>query len=156
SRTWRRATIIPNLIEKVRSVVWKPRDLEFVVSCMNGSVQAWRLQEVLGEVSAVLVWRLGYTVFKVSDAVITDAVGLSKINRKLLRQRGAIDLSSPFSLEDHDSLDMLELNPSEPSSLSDMEGWQLEDSDGSYVFISEEEDDQEDDEDEEEEEVDDD
>ncbi|KAG0048006.1 hypothetical protein BGZ90_007731, partial [Linnemannia elongata] len=127
------------------AIVWKPQDHEFVVSCADGSARGWRLEEVSNEMSAKLVWSIGSKAFEASGAVITDTVGLSRTNRRLLKQRGAIDESSSSSdLEGQKSLGMRELSdPLEASSLSDTEGWQWEEETGSDAFISEDEEDDE-------------
>ncbi|KAH7045681.1 WD40-repeat-containing domain protein [Linnemannia elongata] len=148
SRHWKRAAVISNVFAMIKAIVWKPQDHEFVVNCADGSARAWRLEEVSNEMSAKLVWSIGSKAFEASGAVITDTIGLSRTNRRLLKQRGAVDESSSSSdLEGQESLGMRELSdPLEASSLSDTEGWQWEEETGSDAFISEDEEDDEDDE----------
>lgn len=149
SHHWERAALISNVFERIKAIVWKPQDHEFVFNCADGSARGWRLEEVSNEMSAKLVWSIGSKAFEASGAVITATVGLSRTNRRLLKQRGAVDESSTSSgLEGEESLGMRELSdPLEASSLSDTEGWQWEEETGSDAFISEdEEDDEEDDE----------
>ncbi|KAG0065398.1 hypothetical protein BGZ89_008364 [Linnemannia elongata] len=141
-----RVLLHPDVSRSIETaIVWKPQDHEFVVNCADGSARAWRLEEVSNEMSAKLVWSIRSKAFEASGAVITDTIGLSSTNRRLLKQRGAVDESSASSdLEGQESLGMRELSdPSEASSLSDTEGWQWEEETGSDAFISEDEEDDE-------------
>ncbi|KAG0049123.1 hypothetical protein BGZ90_007443, partial [Linnemannia elongata] len=81
--------------------------------------------------SAKLVWSIGSTAFEASGAVITDTVGLSRTNQRLLKQRGAIGESPPSSgLEYQGTSDALtQSDPLEASDISDMEGWHWEEED---------------------------
>ncbi|KAG0285573.1 hypothetical protein BGZ96_010192 [Linnemannia gamsii] len=149
SNTWKRVAIVPNFFEKIKEIKWKPHSFEFVVNCVDGSARGWRLQQQqeLDKVSAVLIWSIGHTALEASGAVITEAVGLSEINRNLLKQRGAIDESAPsiLSLESQKFLDLLtQRDPSEPLSLSDTDEWQWEEDAGSEAYFSEEEEEEED------------
>lgn len=104
----RSAAVVSNVFERIREIVWKPQEHEFVVNYADGSARALRLQGLSNEVSAELVWSIGSTALETFDTVITT-VGLSRINRRLLEQRGAIDEStSSSSLGDQESLGMLE------------------------------------------------
>ncbi|KAF9273147.1 hypothetical protein BGZ88_004037 [Linnemannia elongata] len=145
SRHWERAVVISNVFAMIKAIVWKPQDHEFVVNCADGSTRAWRLEEVSNKTSAKLVWSIGSKAFEASGAVITDTVGLSRTNRRLLEQRGAVDEpSSSTDLEGQESLDMLEQSELlEEWSLSDTEGWYWEEEAGSDAFISEDEEDDE-------------
>ncbi|KAF9275693.1 hypothetical protein BGZ88_002177 [Linnemannia elongata] len=131
SHHWERTAVISNVFERIKAIVWKPQDHEFVVNCADGSARAWMLEEVSNEMSAKLVWSIGSTAFEASGAVITDTVGLSRTNQRLLKQRGAIDESSSSSgLEYQGTPDALaQSNPLEASNLSDMEEWHWEEED---------------------------
>ncbi|OAQ35397.1 WD40 repeat-like protein [Linnemannia elongata AG-77] len=97
SHHWERTAVISNVFAMIKAIVWKPQDHEFVVNCADGSALAWRLEEVSNETSAKLVWSIGSKAFEASGAVITDTVGLSITNRRLLKQRGAVDEPSSSS-----------------------------------------------------------
>ncbi|KAG9067206.1 hypothetical protein KI688_011988 [Linnemannia hyalina] len=57
----------------------------------------------------------------------SGTVGLGEINRRLLKQYGANDRSSPSGLEGQGTPDVLvQLDPLEESNVSDMEEWQRE------------------------------
>ncbi|KAG9064487.1 hypothetical protein KI688_003677 [Linnemannia hyalina] len=86
---------IRGFLEGVESIAWRPGALEFVTGTRAGSVQTWELvEESNGRFSARSVWSSGYSVFVATDAVVVSAVGLSAMNQRLLKQRGAKDGSS--------------------------------------------------------------
>ncbi|GJJ74482.1 hypothetical protein EMPS_06840 [Entomortierella parvispora] len=82
--------------DPVVSIDWHPDSKlsEFVTGSLDRSVCVWKLIEDLdGGVRVVLVW--GSTDWLVSSgALITDAIGLDKMQRKLLQQGNAIDGSN--------------------------------------------------------------
>ncbi|KAF9096496.1 hypothetical protein BGX23_011124 [Mortierella sp. AD031] len=92
---WRCVAIVRDFFGDVESVAWTHETLKFATGSRDGSIRVWRLQDEPGGLSAQLIWGFGCTPLAVSGAVITDTVGLSPTNRKLLTQRGAIDASSP-------------------------------------------------------------
>ncbi|KAF9335978.1 hypothetical protein BGZ91_010226 [Linnemannia elongata] len=96
-------TVVDTFFGEITGLGWRPDALEFATSCKDGSVRVWKLvqDEDTGEVEIKMIWSSGCIGLAVSDAVFADAVGLSSINRKLLKQRGAfveipsIQLQSP-------------------------------------------------------------
>ncbi|OAQ25337.1 WD40 repeat-like protein [Linnemannia elongata AG-77] len=96
-------TVVDTFFGEITGLGWRPDALEFATSCNDGSVRVWKLvqDEDTGEVEVKMIWSSGCIGLAVSDAVFSDAVGLSSINRKLLKQRGAfveipsIQLQSP-------------------------------------------------------------
>ena len=72
----------------MKGIVWRPNTLDFLRGCDDGSFRLWRLLDMAGKVSMRLVWSSGLAVFVATDAVITDTIGHSTINRLLLKQRG--------------------------------------------------------------------
>ena len=88
--------ILKAFVDPVVSIDWHPDSklLEFVTGSLDRSVCVWRLIEGMhGDARVVLVW--GSTDWLVSSgARITDAIGLDKMQRKLLQQGNAIDESN--------------------------------------------------------------
>ncbi|KAF9126638.1 WD_REPEATS_REGION domain-containing protein [Mortierella sp. GBA39] len=92
---WICVQVIRGFPEGIESIAWRPGALEFVTGTRAGSVQTWELvEESNGRFSARSVWSSGYSVFVATGAVVVGAVGLSAMNQKLLKQRGAKDGSS--------------------------------------------------------------
>ncbi|KAG9064431.1 hypothetical protein KI688_003621 [Linnemannia hyalina] len=88
---WKCSVRILDILSYVASFAWKPDTLEFSIACENGFLQVWRLVETSASPdawSAQLVRSTGNPVLAASDAVFVDAVGLSTVNQKLLKQRG--------------------------------------------------------------------
>ncbi|KAF9086846.1 hypothetical protein BGX29_001195 [Mortierella sp. GBA35] len=98
---WRCAAVIRDFFEDVNVIAWKPEALEFATGCKDGSVRVWRMHNEVGGLSVRLVWGSGSTALVVSDAIISNTIGLSPINQKLLTQRGAIDGSSSTDSNQH-------------------------------------------------------
>ncbi|KAG0283462.1 WD_REPEATS_REGION domain-containing protein, partial [Linnemannia gamsii] len=99
AQEWKCVVVIRDFLGGVRSIAWRPSELEFVTGSGSGCVQAWRLvDESEGISSARLVWSSGYTAFAVTDAIIVGTVGLNVLNQRLLKQRGARD--EPLSPKD--------------------------------------------------------
>lgn len=61
----------------------------------DGSIRMWKVKEESDKVSAQLMWGYGGAVLHTPGAVLVNTVGLSAINRKLLKQRGAVSESTP-------------------------------------------------------------
>lgn len=85
------ANVVDNFFGDITGLSWRPKALEFATSCKDGSIRVWKLveDEETGEVAVMMIWSSGSVGLAVSDAVFTDAIGLSSINRRLLKQRGA-------------------------------------------------------------------
>ncbi|KAF9294028.1 hypothetical protein BGZ88_004560 [Linnemannia elongata] len=84
--------VADNFFGDITGLGWRPDALEFATSCNDGSIRVWKLvqDEDTGEVKVKMIWSSGCIGLAVSNAIFTDVVGLSAINRKLLKQRGAI------------------------------------------------------------------
>lgn len=94
TQDWKRVVVIRDFLGGVRSIAWRPSELELVTGSGPGCVQAWGLVDGSdGIFSARLVWSSGYTAFAVTDAILVDTVGLNVMNQRLLKQRGARDES---------------------------------------------------------------
>ncbi|KAF9327547.1 hypothetical protein BGZ91_001419 [Linnemannia elongata] len=90
-------SVIEGFMGDVVDVVWRPDKLEFVTSCWDGSIRAWRVMEDINgprRVSVQLLWSSGHALLSASGALIHDAIGLSTMNRRLLEQRGATGSAS--------------------------------------------------------------
>jgi len=61
-----------------------------VAGCADGVVGAWQVQLDGGRCDVSLKWMTARGVFDAKDATIQDVQGLSHLNRKLLKQRGAV------------------------------------------------------------------
>ncbi|KAG0272467.1 hypothetical protein BGZ95_011791 [Linnemannia exigua] len=87
----RHVLTIGGFFGNVNSIVWKPDagHLEFATGCQAGSIRTWRLREVGGFWSVLLLWSDGPTSLTVEDAVFDGVQDLSPTNQKLLLQRGA-------------------------------------------------------------------
>ncbi|CAO3574811.1 unnamed protein product [Mortierella alpina] len=78
---------------------WKttPSGTYFVTGCMDNSVRLWQVVEEAGYPSMRLQWSTTHDRLTVSDVVMDDVRGLSRINLGLLRQRGAVGDPEPVA-----------------------------------------------------------
>ncbi|KAF8946871.1 hypothetical protein BGZ47_011110 [Haplosporangium gracile] len=90
---WQRVVVIVDFLNDIRAVVWRPHCLDLAIGCEDGSVRVFTLQNTSSEWSARLVWSTASPAFIASDAMISNVVGLSSTNRRLLLQRRAKDKS---------------------------------------------------------------
>ncbi|KAF9079062.1 hypothetical protein BGX23_005193, partial [Mortierella sp. AD031] len=93
---WSQIIRVQGFFGRVTSVAWRPNSLELVTGCNDGSLRVWRVVDGLDEFSAQMVWAAGYDVLAAFGTNVVDAVGLSAVNRLLLKQRGAIDGTPPL------------------------------------------------------------
>ncbi|CAO3570298.1 unnamed protein product [Mortierella alpina] len=91
--------ILSGFFARVMSIAWNAsQDGSYLsTGCNDNSVRMWKVEGTGQPVSVRLVWSSGHDQLVVSDAIIRNAQGLSRTNRKLLEQRGAI--SKPCTLE---------------------------------------------------------
>ncbi|KAK3807580.1 MAG: hypothetical protein J3Q66DRAFT_444697 [Benniella sp.] len=90
--------VIQNLDTYITSIAWStaPGANCFVAGCSDGSMYMWRLIEDGGECSiqAQWIWRPVKGELNVTDTLVQDVPGLSRLNEQLLKQRGAV--GEPF------------------------------------------------------------
>ncbi|KAG0353487.1 hypothetical protein BGX24_007247, partial [Mortierella sp. AD032] len=94
-RLWRtdsgkRLGVIKDFFGAVRSVSWSPDGKSFATGSDDRSVRVWRVVAEDDGIEVQLQWSSGCDVVVASDARIQGAVDLSRVNRTLLLQRGAI------------------------------------------------------------------
>ncbi|KAK3841816.1 MAG: hypothetical protein J3R72DRAFT_491132 [Linnemannia gamsii] len=82
--------VIKDFFGAVRSVAWSPDGMSFATGSDDRSVRVWRVVAEDDGIKVQLQWSSGSDVVVASDARIQGAVGLSRVNRTLLLQRGAI------------------------------------------------------------------
>jgi WD40 repeat protein len=82
--------VIKDFFGAVRSIAWAPDGMSFVTGSDDRSVRLWRVVAEKDGVKIQLLWGSGCDVVVASDAQIQGAVELSRVNRTLLQQRGAI------------------------------------------------------------------
>ncbi|KAG0203795.1 hypothetical protein BGX33_008902 [Mortierella sp. NVP41] len=87
SQEWYRRIAIEEFSGAEVSVAWKPKTLELVTGCEDGSVRVWRILTESDGFSAQLVWSDGYSVIVATNVNVVDAAGLSDTNWRLLKQR---------------------------------------------------------------------
>jgi hypothetical protein len=61
-----------------------------IIGCDDGSVQAWRLVDDGDGYQLRLRWSSMNSALTLKDATIQDVRGLSQVNERLLKQRGAV------------------------------------------------------------------
>ncbi|KAF9568868.1 hypothetical protein EC968_002802 [Mortierella alpina] len=78
---------------------WKatPNGTYFVTGSLDKSVRVWQEVEEAGHFSMRLQWSSTHDRLTVSDAVMDDVRGLSRINLGLLKQRGAVGEPEPVA-----------------------------------------------------------
>ena len=82
---------IRNLPGLIRSVAWSPSndDNYFVTGSMDGSVLKWQVTNEREQCHVRLCWRATNGTLFVTGASMQDVRGLTRINKQLLKQRGA-------------------------------------------------------------------
>ncbi len=80
----------------VRSIAWKRiLDRDYLVTgCADKSVRQWEVRKEGEEYKVVLCWSSAHEILTVMDTFIEGVRGLSRINKQLLKQRGAV--GEPF------------------------------------------------------------
>ncbi|KAK3807646.1 MAG: WD40-repeat-containing domain protein [Benniella sp.] len=90
--------VIQNLDTIVTGIAWStvPGANCFVAGCRDGSMYMWRMIEDGGEcrVRSQWRWRAVNGELNVTDTLVQDVRGLSRLNKQLLEQRGAV--GEPF------------------------------------------------------------
>ncbi|BBE08477.1 NB-ARC domain protein [Mycoavidus cysteinexigens] len=83
--------VIQEFTGEVNSVAWKWRHNEayLLSGSADNSLRAWELKKDGGEYKAMLCWSTWHGVLMVRDTLLEGVVGLSEMNKKLLKQRGA-------------------------------------------------------------------
>ncbi|BBE08546.1 WD40 repeat-containing protein [Mycoavidus cysteinexigens] len=61
------------------------------IGSQDRSVRQWELKEEKGKYSAYFNWSTGHSFLTVRGALIEGIEGISEVNQKLLKQRGAVD-----------------------------------------------------------------
>jgi len=81
-----------NFQDAIESIAWstRPNENYLVTGCGDGSVLKWELVQEEGEYRMRLCWSVTNGLLTVTDASIQDVRGLSRLNKELLKQRGAI------------------------------------------------------------------
>jgi len=76
----------------VTCIAWSTRPDEnyLVTGCADGSVLKWEVVQEGGEYHMRLCWSVTNGLLTVTDASIQDVRGLSRLNKELLKQRGAV------------------------------------------------------------------
>ncbi|KAG0204531.1 Transducin (beta)-like 3 [Mortierella sp. NVP41] len=89
--------VVGEFFGSVRSVAWNPLSFKngrndgfFVTGSYDRTVKVWKVVERDGKYSVQLHKSSAYSRFSMSDASIQGVAGLSGINTRLLKQRGAI------------------------------------------------------------------
>ncbi|KAF9427947.1 hypothetical protein BGZ94_003777 [Podila epigama] len=79
-------------IEGITDIVWvQGIGVDYLATYCGGQVRLWELDETdLEEFTLRLLWNLGPSGQSVDGADLSDAVGLSSVDLKLVKQRGAI------------------------------------------------------------------
>ncbi|MCX8567213.1 MAG: WD40 repeat [Glomeribacter sp. 1016415] len=84
--------VISDFLGTVRSVAWKatPDGDYLVTGCEDESVRQWQVIEKSDQVKVRLCWSSAHTVLTLTEALIQDVHGLSRLNKQLLKQHKAI------------------------------------------------------------------
>ncbi len=77
----------------VYSLAWKtaPNGDYLVTGCSDKSVRVWQVIEEKGRYQVRLYWSSTHGSLNLTDTTIQDVQGLSRMNKQLLQQRGAVD-----------------------------------------------------------------
>ncbi len=90
--------IIQGFNESVTSIDWKETDnSHYLVTGSDESVRQWKLIKEGNQYKAVLCWASAENVLTLAGTIIEGTQDLSKINKQLLIQRGA--MKNPLSLD---------------------------------------------------------
>jgi WD40 repeat protein len=84
--------VVRNFQDTVRGIAWSTGSdaIYLVTGCLDGSVLKWEVVKEEEEYRVNLRWGATNGILTVTGASIHDARGLSKPNKQLMRQRGAI------------------------------------------------------------------
>jgi len=76
----------------ITSIAWstRPDESYLVTGCWDGSVLKWEVVQEGGEYRLYMCWGATNGLLTVTDASMQDVRGLSRLNKELLKQRGAI------------------------------------------------------------------
>jgi WD40 repeat protein len=85
--------VLRNFQDTVRSVAWNTTSnaTYLVTGCIEGSVLKWNVVEEGEEYHVNLHWSATNGLLTVTGASMKNVRGLSQLNKRLMRQRGAID-----------------------------------------------------------------
>jgi hypothetical protein len=85
-------TVIQYFQSGVNDISWvETRGLNYLVAgCEDGAVVVWQMLVDEDHCDLSLKWMTTKGVLDMKDATIQNALGLSQLNRKLLKQRGAV------------------------------------------------------------------
>jgi hypothetical protein len=84
--------VIQDFQAAVHDIAWsESHGLKYIVAgCDDGVVGMWQVLVSEGHCDVSLKWRTTNGELDMKDATIQDVQGLSQLNRKLLKQRGAV------------------------------------------------------------------
>ena len=84
--------VIQDFQAGIYNIAWiKDSDLNYLaVGCKDGEVGMWQVLTNVDRCDISLRWKTSNGELDMKDATIQDVQGLSQLNRKLLKQRGAI------------------------------------------------------------------
>jgi hypothetical protein len=76
----------------IHSLAWKEiaHRPYIVTGCGDNSVRVWQVLEEAGRYQVRLAWSSTHGALNWADTTIQDVQGLSRMNQKLLQQRGAV------------------------------------------------------------------
>ncbi|KAF9147856.1 hypothetical protein BG015_010431 [Linnemannia schmuckeri] len=98
-RVWDRSSdhghwleVFQTMVGIIFKIQWRQSNFEdsYLVTLGVGSIRVWRLVEVKGSYSLRLVWSMGKKELSFENTNLCGAVGLSPVDLKLAKQRGAI------------------------------------------------------------------
>ncbi|KAG0299872.1 hypothetical protein BGZ97_003498 [Linnemannia gamsii] len=100
AENWLCFSTIRGFIGSIHDIAWNPVvEMEFVTTCMDGSIRVWRVSSSDGGVVVKLHWGSRLGILCAADMILKSVIDLGPVNKKLLTQRGAI---SPLVNEQDD------------------------------------------------------